>query len=91
MKVNTFLVLRADNCKNKNYYKLMYFIGYNKVSCQGKYVFGANPIVIILTFLLINIPCIVFEVMTVKVSILACDNLHTVLLATQHLLETCHP
>ena len=23
MKVNTFLVLRADNCKNKNYYKLI--------------------------------------------------------------------
>ena len=46
----------------------MWYAGLNKTICWGKLIFGANPLNVFITFLIVNIPVITFSVFAAEVS-----------------------
>ena len=65
----------------------MYFIGNNKLYCQGWFVFGPKPYASLVTLLIINIPCVVFSIFTSEVS--STGNNLIVLLEIKYWVESC--
>lgn len=58
----------------------MYFIGNNKLFCNGRLIFGAKPSSSLLTMLVINIPALLFSIFTAKVrrftSLIQCNQFY---------------
>jgi hypothetical protein len=52
-----------------NIFIKMQYIGNNRFACSGKLIFGPKPHAVFLTLALINIPSIVFSILTAEVSI----------------------